>query len=140
VLALRPDLAPGYVNRALARQGQGDHAGAVKDLTAALELGGAEPPTGLYFLRAAAHARANDPDGARRDHAEGMRRQPGERDEDGWVERGLARVGGDPEGALADFERALAINPQSFRGLQNKAALLVDKFGRDADALRVMHE
>jgi len=56
------------------------------------------------------------------------------------VDRGLARVAGDPEGALADFEEALRLNPRSFRGLQNKAALLVDKFGRDPEALRVMDQ
>jgi eukaryotic-like serine/threonine-protein kinase len=138
VVALQPALVKAYVNRALARQGLGDHAGAVRDLTRALELaeGQGGPGTSIHFLRATARARAKDPEGARRDREEGMRREPA--DEDGFVDRGLARVASDPEGALADFERALQINPRSFRGLQNKAALLVDKFGRDDEALRVL--
>ena len=35
------------------------------------------------------------------DRAEGLRRQPA--DELSWVSRGLARLPGDPKGALADF-------------------------------------
>jgi eukaryotic-like serine/threonine-protein kinase len=136
VLALRPDFAKAYVSRALAREGLRDWPGAVADLTRSLEFG--SPRTSVFFLRAAARAKAGDPAGAERDRAEGMRRQP--TDETGWVDRGLARVASDPEGALADFEEALRLNPRSFRGLQNKAAILVDKFGRDAEALRVMDQ
>jgi len=135
--AVQPGHAQGYINRALAKEGLKDYDGAVRDLTIALELGEGHngPLTAVYFLRAAARAKAKDIAGARRDREEGMRRQP--TDEDGFIERGLARVAGDPKGALEDFDAALKINPVSFRGLQNKAAILVDKFGREEEALRV---
>ncbi len=134
VVELQPGLALGYVNRALAREGLRDYPAAIVDLSRALELGA--PATTVLFERAAVRAKAKDADGAKRDREEAMRRPPA--DEDGFVERGLARVEPDPKGALADFDEALRLNPASFRGLQNKAALLVDKFGKDEEALRVM--
>jgi serine/threonine protein kinase/predicted Zn-dependent protease len=139
-VGLQPQLVKGYVNRALARSGLKDHAGAVRDLTKALELAeqAGAPSTSILFLRAAARRRADDLAGAGKDYEEGLRRQPA--DEDGFVERGLARVADQPGAALEDFDAALALNPRSFNGLQNKAALLVDKFGRDGEALRVMDQ
>ncbi len=139
-ITLQPDSPKGYVNRALAREGLRDFDGAVQDLTQALELAERheEPLTSIYFKRAAVRARANDPDGAAVDRAEALKRQP--TDEAGFIDRGLARVQSDPKAALADFEAALKLNPKSFDGLQNKAAILVDKFGRDAEALAVMDQ
>jgi tetratricopeptide (TPR) repeat protein len=61
-------------------------------------------------------------------------------DEYDWIARGLAKRDDDPKGALADFDQALRMNPQSFEGLQNKAALLSDKFGKDGEALEVLDE
>jgi serine/threonine protein kinase/tetratricopeptide (TPR) repeat protein len=137
VVVLRPGFAPGYMNRAVARHGLGDFAGAVEDFTTALGLGG--PATSIYFLRAEARRKAGDAAGADRDTAAGMRRPPA--DEDGYIDRGLARVKADDrDGALADFDAALRLNPQSFRGLQNKAALLADKFRDDAGSLAVIDE
>jgi serine/threonine protein kinase/tetratricopeptide (TPR) repeat protein len=136
VIALRPGFALGYVNRAVVRRELGDHAGAADDLTRALDLGG--PAVSLLFRRAAARRAAGDAAGADRDLAEAARREP--TDEDGYVDRGLSRVGTDPATALADFDAALRLNPQSYRGLQNKAAVLADKFGREAAAVRVLDE
>ena len=106
--------------------GQRDHAGAIADLTAALDRGATE--TRIYFIRAEARARSGDRDGAERDRAEGLRRVPA--DAESWVARGLARLPGDPAGALADFEEALKLDPRSRSALQNKAAVLSERFGR----------
>jgi serine/threonine protein kinase/Flp pilus assembly protein TadD len=133
-LALKPDLAEAYVNRALARQGLKDHAGAVEDLTRALEHGASA--TRVYFMRARARERAGDREGARRDHEEGLRREP--TDEKSWVARGLARLGAEPERALEDFDRALALNPRSRPALQNKAHALAERLGRTEEAVRVL--
>ncbi|MCI0457241.1 MAG: protein kinase [Gemmataceae bacterium] len=139
VIALKPDLADAYVNRALASQGlkgagRKEYEVAVEDLTRALER---DPQaTRIYFMRARARERAGDAGGARLDRAEGLRREPN--DEKGWIARGVARLASDPAGALADFERALAINPRSRAALQNKAHVLAERLKRDADAVAVL--
>ena len=83
-------------------------------------------PVRALFLRATARERLGDREGAARDRAEGLRRRPN--DELSWVVRGLARLQSDPQGALADFDAALAINPRSKSALENKA----HRPGRDA--------
>ena len=52
--------------------------------------------------------------------------------------RGLARLPGDPHGALADFDAALALNPRSQSALQNKANVLSEHLGRTEEAIRVL--
>jgi serine/threonine protein kinase/tetratricopeptide (TPR) repeat protein len=136
MLALQPDLAEAYLNRALADEGLGRYNEAIQDLTKALELG--SPCTEVYFLRAAVREKAHDLKGAQCDREEGMRRQPA--DEQSWVARGLARLPGDPKGALADFDRALALNPRSFAALQNKAHALADHLRDDREAVKVLDQ
>jgi eukaryotic-like serine/threonine-protein kinase len=131
VLSLRPDLSAAHVNRALAKMGQSDHARAVDDLTAALDLGA--PETRIYFLRSEARKRSGDAAGAERDRAEGLRRSPA--DPESWVSRGLARVADDPTGAVADFDQALRLDPGARSALQNKASTLSERLGRTQDAV-----
>jgi len=133
-IALEPDLADAYLNRALAQEGLGRFQEAIADLTRAEELG--TPQTQVYFLRAVVRAKAKDAEGARRDREAGMRLQPA--DEQSWVARGLARLPDDPKGALADFNRALELNPRSFPALQNKAHVLADHLHDDAEAVRAL--
>jgi eukaryotic-like serine/threonine-protein kinase len=134
VLRLRPGLAAAHVNRALARMGLWDDAGAVEDLTEALDRGAAE--TRVYFIRARARARSGDRAGAERDRAEGLRRTPS--DAESWVARGLARLPGDPTGALADLEAALRLDPRSRSALQTKATILSERLGRAGEAVPVL--
>ena len=134
VLKLRPGLSSGHVNRAIARLGRADAAGAVDDLSAALNLGA--PETRIYFLRAEARERAGDRAGAERDRAEGLGRTP--TDPESWVARGLARLPRDAMGALADFDQALRLDPGSRSALQNKASTLSERFGRTKDAVKVL--
>ncbi|HMB07562.1 MAG TPA: protein kinase, partial [Isosphaeraceae bacterium] len=134
VLRLRPDLTAARINRALARMGLRDHAGAIADLSAALDRGA--PETRAYLIRSEARARSGDRAGAERDRAEGLRRTP--TDAESWVARGLARLPGDPPGALADFEAALRLDPRARSALQNKAAVLSEHLGRAAEAISVL--
>jgi serine/threonine protein kinase/tetratricopeptide (TPR) repeat protein len=136
VIALRPDLADGYVHRGLAKEGMHAYRDAVADYSKALDAPGAS--TRVYFLRSAARSRAGDAEGAQRDWERGRATEP--TDELGWIARGNARREREPRDALADYEQALKINPRSFDALQNKAALLSDKFADDAASLAVMEE
>jgi tetratricopeptide (TPR) repeat protein len=133
-LRLREGLVPAIINRALARIGQGDDAGAIADLSEALDRGAAE--TRIYFIRAEARARSGDRAGAAHDRAEGLRRRPS--DPESWVVRGLASLPGDPKGALADFDEALRLDPRSHPALQNKAVVLSEHLGRPAEAIAAL--
>src|SRR5262249_46152529 len=131
VLRLQPDLGDALVSRALALEGMQAYREAIADYTKVLE--GPRPSSRVWFLRAAVKTKAGDHEGARRDYAQGLTVEP--TDELSWIARGSARRDRDPHGALADYERAIQLNPRSFDGLQNKAALLSDKFSKDAEAL-----
>jgi eukaryotic-like serine/threonine-protein kinase len=134
VLRLRPDVTEAWINRAQARQGLGRFGDAVQDLTEALERGA--PDTRIYFLRSRLRAKLGDAEGAKRDREEGLRREPC--DEKSWVARGFNRLADEPQGALADFEQALRINPNSVAALQNKAHVLAEKLGRTEEAVTVL--
>src|SRR5262249_35228063 len=60
------------------------------------------------------------------------------RDEESWVARAVARLGRDPDGALADLDRALELNPRSLAALQTKAHVLANAPGRAPDCLCVL--
>ena len=133
VISMRPDMVEAYINRAVARIGMGDFSGAVTDLDQALEH--PDAPVQALFRRATVRERLGDRDGAARDRAEGLRRRPD--DELSWIFRGLARLQEHPEGALSDFDAALAINPRSKSALENKAFVLAERLGRPEDAIQV---
>jgi tetratricopeptide (TPR) repeat protein len=136
VLELRPDLVEALMNRALAHLGSNDLPAAEADLTAALELGA--PYTRIHFMRARVRAQAGNHAGAQADIAEGLRREPA--DEQSWVARGVARLPRDPAGALADFDRALALNPRSLSALQNKAHVLSEHGKGTEEAVRLLDD
>ena len=123
-----------YLNRALAQEGLKHYSEAIADLDKALELG--TPRTQVYFYRAAVREKAKDLEGANRDREIGMRLKP--TDEQSWVARGLARMDKDPKGAIADFDEAIKLNPQSFPALQNKAHVLADLVKDDREAVQVL--
>jgi serine/threonine protein kinase/tetratricopeptide (TPR) repeat protein len=130
-LRLRPDFLPAYVDRALARLALGQYTSAEADLTHALE--GGIPATRVYFIRAEVRRRAGNISGADADQREGLRREPC--DEVSWVARGLARMKTDPKGALADFDRALQVNPNYPAALEDRAAVLAERLGKTEDAV-----
>jgi tetratricopeptide (TPR) repeat protein len=134
VLAGKPGSVVVRINRALARLGQGDAAGAVNDLDVVLRR--PEAPTRAFFIRARAHRALGQAEPAERDRREGLARLPD--DELSWVTRGLNRLPADPDGALADFEGALKLNPRSFWALQNKASVLSESLGRTEEAVTTL--
>ncbi len=133
-IRLRPDFDEAYPGRASAHEGEKKYVEAIADLTTALERGFL--PTQVYFLRARLRESARDLDGAKKDRAEGMRREP--TDEDGWIARGLAFLPTDPKEALHSFEKALEANPRSLAALQNKAHVLGKYFKRTEEAITAL--
>src|SRR5262249_57485947 len=98
--------------------------------------GGGGGRRGGYFRGEGGGRQAGDTDGARRDHEEGLRREPA--DEPSWNARGVARLETDPKGALADFECALKLVPRSRAALQNKAHVLAEKLDRPEEAVAAL--
>jgi tetratricopeptide (TPR) repeat protein len=133
-LADRPDDAATLRNRALARLGLGDTAGALADLDRAEPLDPGH--TRVCFMRAQVAARAGDRAAAAKHREDGLTRTPG--DETSWVARGVARLAADPAGAVADFDQALALDPLSHQALQNKANALAERLSRPAEAVAVL--
>ena len=136
-LELQPDLLPEVlVNRARCRELQRDYAGAVEDLTAALarDAGG----TRLYFWRAKLRQKLGQAEEAQADLRDGLQRPP--TDEASWTARGEARAAQDAQGALADFDQALLLNPHFRNALQGKANVLSEKLKRDAEAVEVLNQ
>jgi tetratricopeptide (TPR) repeat protein len=136
VIELRPDLPDGHVHKGLLLQELQKDSAAIEALTAALDRGAAA--TSVYFRRAESRERTGDREGAQRDRAEGLRREPA--DDESWDARGSARLADDPRGALSDFEHGLELNPHSWRLLQNKASVLGERLGRDQEALQVLDQ
>jgi serine/threonine protein kinase/Tfp pilus assembly protein PilF len=149
---LQPDAHGALVQRAVAtrrlgdvalKQGHGDAgrrllAEAERDLTRALAL---KPKgTWVYFVRAAVRDKLGDMAGAGHDRREGVRLEPD--DVAGWIDRGYARLAGNDKestnAALADFEKALALNPRSVQALQNKAHVLGERLGQTEEAVKVL--
>jgi serine/threonine protein kinase/Flp pilus assembly protein TadD len=133
-IELCPDHAESTINHGLARYGMGDFAGAVLDYTRAIDLGATQ--TRVYFMRANARQRSGDAAGAQQDRELGLSREP--TDELSWIARGVARLGGDPPGALADFEHALTLNPRSREAMQNKSHVLSERMGKTEEAVEVL--
>lgn len=131
---LRPGHAESLVNRALAQLGVGRPAEAIKDLSRAIELGASDAR--IYLMRAQARQQAGDAAGAAADRREANNRDPS--DDEGWVARGVRRAGENPGAALADFDRALAVNPRSLAALESKAHVLAEKLGRTEEAVQVL--
>lgn len=132
---LRSDLPELYLQRSLAEQALKQYALAIEDLSMALELGA--QPVRVHFLRAEARQRAGDAEGARRDRAAGLRTEP--TDAQGWLARGFARMAGEPEAALEDFDKALQLEPRSLPCLQNKAHVL-SRLNRNQEAVEVLNK
>jgi tetratricopeptide (TPR) repeat protein len=124
------------VNRAIARRGLHDLAGAENDLTAALELGDA--PTRVLFLRSSVRRAAGDIPGAERDLAEGFAQTP--TDAVSWMTRGYWKMEKNPKEAIGDFDEALKLNPRYREALQCKAVVLADLLHEPVAAVAAMDQ
>lgn len=130
VIDIRPKHWSGYLNRALAKGRQRDFPAAIEDLLKAEDLGG---PTRIYFLRARYRAADGDRAGAIADHRAGLAAVPS--DEKSWVSRGIAKLAKTPEAALADFQEAIRLNPNSLDGLRNVAHVLSERMKKPQQAI-----
>lgn len=124
-------------DRALALSALGELHAALAELDRAELL---EPRhTRVCFIRERVLAAAGRPEQARHWRDEGLRREPG--DAPSCVARGLARWNhGDPQAALADFQRALQFDPDSREAAQNLASLLSETLGQNARALQILDQ
>ena len=135
-LTLDSSLTSALIDRAVARRNLRDLEGAERDLDAALTHDDA--PTRIYFIRSTVRRQMGKKDAADRDLAEGMKLEP--RDELDYTQRGFARISGEPNAALADFDKALRINPRYRPALMNKAYLLGEVFSKPEQAILVLNE
>ncbi|MCU0703349.1 MAG: serine/threonine-protein kinase [Fimbriiglobus sp.] len=142
LLELRPNWAEAYLNRASAREADKKYVDAAADLTKAIELG--YPPTAVLLVRSRVYSRLGQPDFAKRDLTAGLEKSP--TDEKGWITHGVHRMPKDGKGgiksfaaALADFDRALVLNPTSISALQCKARCY-SMAGENATAATVLTE
>lgn len=133
-IGLHGEQADAWVDRGLAELELGDAAAAIADFTRAIEL--KTTSTRVYFMRAKARELAGDRAGAAADRSFAMSQQP--TDETSWVSRGVAQLAADPQAALADFEQALVLNPQSRAALEDKAHVLAERLGRTAEAVAAL--
>jgi tetratricopeptide (TPR) repeat protein len=108
-VALAPDFAPGYRNRAAVRGAAADHAGALADCDTAVRL---DPGSAAGFnVRATVRLALGDLAGARADCEEALRLDPAYAA--AFSNRAAVRnAAGDFAGALADGTAALRIEPR----------------------------
>ncbi|MAT73375.1 MAG: hypothetical protein CMJ58_28155 [Planctomycetaceae bacterium] len=126
VIRRRPDLACGYLNRGLARAALGQHAEAIDDYSHALELGVRQ--TRIHFLLARSWQALGSADKAQQCYQTGLQLTP--TDATSWVARGVARLGADPAGALADFRAALQVAPGDLSALHNMMVVAAERLGQ----------
>lgn len=135
--AIRRDRTfPGlHLQRAFTRKQRGKHRDAIDDLTTEIQL-----PQGHKFIALVVRADLLDllgePDRANADRAEVDSMTPTTSLE--YVARGSRWLPGQPHKALADFDRALELNPMSYPAMQNKAHVYADILDEPELALGAM--
>lgn len=87
----------------------------------------------LFNLRSRLARKMGDSQRAKADLEAGLKAEP--KSVDDWNSRGLARASQEPEKAIEDFQRALALNPRSVSALQNMAYVQTDFLHDEASAM-----
>ena len=136
VIGLNPDSAFAYLNRAIVWESLDKDQNALEDYHRALQANG--PRARILFRRAKVYRRLGQHDAAQQELKVALAAVP--ETADGFVDRGLVLSQHRPESALDDFNAALRLDPTSYRALENKAALLSDKFRDDDAALSVLNQ
>ena len=137
-LAHDPSQAVAFTRRAISRFMQGGDVkltGAEADFADALKHGAS--PVYVHLLRARIRDARNDRTGAAADRA-AAKGTPLTSDMD-FVTRGWSRIEADPKAALADFQKAAEIQPDSMQALHNQANILSEHFNDHAAALVVIN-
>ncbi len=130
---LKPDWADAVFTRGTLHQRAGRWAEAVGDYSAAERLGCRRAR--LFLLRGQCKQRLNDPT-AGDDRAAGFAAPPA--DEHDHLARGVVLMAVQPERAVKEFDRALAINLRSLPALQNKAHVLAELLSDTAGAVAAL--
>jgi tetratricopeptide (TPR) repeat protein len=131
----RVDTEPdAWLNRAIAHLRLNKWEAALKDLEQAEQHDGA--PARLHALRELAWRQAGKQVKAAEEHRLATASTP--RGVDDWTVRGEARLADDPAGAVADFDHALADEPEYAPALRGKASALSERLNRPADAAQVL--
>lgn len=133
-LELVPNDPDGVFHRGLARLERKDAKGALADFDAAEQLG--FKANRLYVLRGRAKQALGDTAGAAADRKTAADIVPA--DPLGWVVRGELRAATDAKGALADFDEALALDPDFLPALRDRASVLAERLNRPADAVAAL--
>lgn len=123
-----------YVDRSVIAEKLKDYKAAIDDLTKALELGAQQ--SRIYHRRAWDYVQFGNMKAAAVDHRIALLLPPV--DAEDWVERGREKSNSDPQGALADFDRALELNSSCTSALFAKALVLSKKLWRTDEAIRVL--
>ncbi len=143
VLRAHKKSASAYLHRGSARFEQEKYAEAIADLSEALKLRPNYPE--VLFLRAKFYKQIGQQESARKDLEAVLRLEP--TDAEGWAYRGLvrssrawglARTPADERAALADFDRALEIDPRCLLALLHKARILSNLPGQQRETIRVL--
>lgn len=123
VLQRWPNWTPVMINAAIACQKINNHPKAIEYLNRALQI---EPNrVQPLVLRSRSRFVIKDIDGSKQDQLDAIRSTPTTANE--WVMRGVERLQSDLEGAVSDFQQALAIEPSNFEALQNLAHVFSDR-------------
>jgi serine/threonine protein kinase len=132
VCRLDPEMRRALLDRGLSRMHDPQKLEAAEaDFTSCLE--DESTATNALWLRSKVRWQMGKPFGALIDHAEAMKREPN--NEWGYSVRAFARLDSDPNGALADLDQSLKINPRYQQALRNKIHVLGEKLDRTSDAL-----
>jgi tetratricopeptide (TPR) repeat protein len=124
----KPNDADGFLNRANAREFNGDLNGAIADSGQAINL---DPKlASAQYARGIARLRKDDFDGAITDLSRAIELSPNTGDY--YNDRGLAKLRkDDTDGAIADFTRSIELDPRNALAYRNRA--LARNIKKDAD-------
>jgi tetratricopeptide (TPR) repeat protein len=131
-----PTESHALLNRAIVHYHLRERAAALTDLAEAERLG--ESGARVHGLRLQIWRAAGENARAEAEHKLLLNTTPME--PDAWAVRAEARLATDPAGALADFDAALALDPDYLPALRGKASCLSEGLNRPADAVKVLDQ
>ncbi len=119
------------LHRAISHKAAGHFELALADLNQVIAAGDAGPQ--MLIIRSRVHRLLGNIAAANADHRAAMKAVP--KTELDWVSLGVAKLHRNPKQALADFEKALRLNPNSYSARLNSAYLLSEKLDAPEDAI-----
>ena len=135
-IALKPDFALAYVNRAAARVDKGEIEEGMQDCNRAIEL---DPHIfNPYYIRGLGYDLRGHVDEAIQDYSEAIRRNPNHAES--YLGRSKMHISNQAwENAIADASRAISLSPRMSRAYNNRAVARLNK-GDIAGAIKDCNE